>query len=386
MYLVTTGAWYPRTTLHLTEVFEFLNTGTSNLPLNQDQLSELRSKLDIHSITREVGDFESIVLHTNQGITFRYYEDGLYIAEHRSSDVHKSTQLLTQWVSESLNPALSYIFSLGAPTPKVLANIIPHHPIVITLNKNDWSSKKFDAHQFGGIHSQITSHGTTVYKTPTHIFITTDRPLDEKTQTVIEMQIFFREFKDQLARYLNIHRTIWEEISHIKERKTVSGTQLGHMRHKLDGYHKTINLITNRINQMNAYIQTRSKIAREQMVEDQLNTLFQYKFEALRDTHTYITEVWKMTSDYIRSAIQIVVELQNQSTQKSIQSLQLITLASVVSGLLAHMTINKLPTLTPTGVIYILGIIVIAWVVNAVLLSIFTHAKYQVQFPEQAKL
>ena len=36
---------------------------------------------------------------------------------------------------------------------------------------------------------------------------------------IMEMEIFFREFKDQLQKYLNIHRKVWEEISDIKERK-----------------------------------------------------------------------------------------------------------------------------------------------------------------------
>ena len=62
-------------------------------------------------------------------------------------------------------------------------------------------------------------------------------------QDLVEMQIFFREFKDQLEKYLNIHRNLWEEISDIKERKLLRGSEIEPIRAKLDSYQKTISLI-----------------------------------------------------------------------------------------------------------------------------------------------
>lgn len=381
-----TGAWYPRTTLHLSEVFQFLHDASSDLPLKSDTMKRLQKKLELVSVTREIDDFECIVAHTKNGVVLRYYEDGLYSLEHTSEDIVKSSQIVDEYMIKKMNVALSYLFSLGAPTPKVLANIKTDHPHVISLSKKEWAHFPFLGEKYGEVYSQLESQGVTVYKTITHIFVVSDHPKSKNVQSLIEMQIFFREFKDQLKRYLNIHRTIWEDISQIKEQKSISSKEIVHMRNKLDGYQKTISLITNRINQMSTYIETRSKIAQTLDIEKHLNILFQYKFEALRDTHIYIKEIWKMTSDYIDSAIQIIVEIQNQSTQKSIQSLQLITLANVIATLLTKMALDTIPGITQKGFLYVGAIIFIAWTVNTLLISLFRHIRYQIRFPEQSKL
>lgn len=386
MYSVYTGAWYPRTTLHLSEVFQFLHDVTSDLPLKTEILKKLQEKLNLRSVTREVDDFECIVAHTNEGIIFKYYEDGLYSIEHSSEDIEKSSHLVDEYTKKKVNVALSYLFSLGAPTPKILAKMKSEHPHVISLSKKEWNNFLFDKDKYGEVYSQIETQGVTVYKTLSHIFVISEHPKTKNIQSLIEMQIFFREFKEQLKRYLNIHRTIWEEISLIKEQKSVSSKEVGRIRNKLDGYQKTISLITNRINQMSTYIETRSKIAQTLDIQKHLNILFQYKFEALRDTHSYIKEIWQMTSDYIDSAIQIVVEIQNQSTQKSIQSLQLITLANVIATLLTKMALDKIPGVTEKGVFYVVGIIFVAWGVNTLLISLFRHIRYQIRFPEQSNL
>ncbi|MGK5086396.1 hypothetical protein WDW86_02465, partial [Bdellovibrionota bacterium FG-2] len=71
---------------------------------------------------------------------------------------------------------------------------------------------------------------------------------------IIESQIFFREFKTQLHRYLDIHRSIWEKIKAIKEGGHIKGTDIDRLRGELSAYQKTINLIGARINQMPAYV------------------------------------------------------------------------------------------------------------------------------------
>ena len=79
--------------------------------------------------------------------------------------------------------------------------------------------------------------------------------------------------------------------------------EIAEARGKLDGYQKTISLISNRINQMGSYVNTRSSIAKHLEIEKDLSSLFEYKFETLTDTLTYIKEIWKMTGDYLSQAI-----------------------------------------------------------------------------------
>lgn len=375
MYTITFGGWYQRTTLHLTEIFNFLASGETNLDLDKNKILKLRDDLGIGNVSREVDYLEYVKANTENGIEIRYYEDGLYILEIDSKDPIEARVLLEKYFEEKLNPAIAYIFSLGAPTPKILANIKLDHPVVISTK-----SKKIelDENVFGKIYSKIEADDMSVYKTPKYIFIS---GIDEKhVRALMEMQIFFREFKDQLERYLNIHRELWEEISEYKEKKVLLGKNIEEVRIKLDGYQKTINLIGSRINQMNVYVNTRSSIAKKMSLEEKLSNIFQYKFETLIDTHAYIKEIWNMTKDYLNTAIQVVLEAKSQANANTIQSLTLITTIGVVSGIIGYLSKDQFPKITLIGMWYYLILIILTWLINRIVFTVANNKKYKLEF------
>ncbi len=382
-YKVTYGGWYQRTTLHLSEIYSLFMHGTSNLNLSKEELKKIQKNLDLTSVSRESGYFEYIKAITSSGIEIRYYEDGLYILEIFSENISAAQDMLEKYFQEKLSPAISYIFSLGAPTPKVLANIKTDHPVAVSfLNEKD---KDFvlDESLFGEIYTKISSGGITVYKTPQYIFISAPKEAGKYLNDLIEMQIFFREFKDQLEKYLHIHRTIWEEISGIKEAKNIKGKDVDDIRGKLDGYQKTISLISNRINQMNSYISTRSSIAKHLEIEKELVALFEYKFETLTDTLSYIKEIWKMTADYLSSAISNLVEIKNQSTSNNLKTLQTITSIGVISGILGYLSANNLPRISKAGAIYFAILFCITWLMNYVITKRYQNKAYSLKFGER---
>ena len=321
---------------------------------------------------------------TSSGIEIRYYEDGLYVLEIVTDDIAAAQKLLEEYFEQKLNPAISYIFSLGAPTPKILANIKTVHPVVISFFKKDHRTFTPDESQFGKVYTKISSENITVSKTHNFIFICTSSKSDESLINLIETQIFFREFKDQLEKYLAIHRTIWEEISEIKEAKMVKGKEVDLIRGNLDGYQKTISLISNRINQMNSYINTRSSIAKHFGLEEELISLFEYKFETLTDTLAYIKEIWKMTSDYLSSAIGNLVEIKNQSTSNNLKSLQTITSIGVISGVLGYLSADKLPKVSTSGAIYFIVLFCLTWGMNVLLKKFSQRKKYSLKFGDRA--
>lgn len=386
-YKIIFGGWYQRTTLHLTEIYDLFALGKSDLPLDQIKLKELHDGLGIINISREAGYLEFIKAQTKGGIEIHYYEDGLYTLELQISDMNevKSGQKkLEDYFNNNLSPATSYIFSLGAPTPKILANIKSSHPTAINIVVDKLSDFEIDQKEFGEIYSKIASKDMIVYKTPSYLFIVSNPKFASMASEITEMQIFFREFKDQLQKYLNIHRILWEEISQIKEQKSIKGNEVEKVRAHLDGYQKTIGLISNRINQMGLYIRTRAKIAKDVKIEDYLVRVFEFKFEVLSDTLEYIKEIWKMTMDYLMSAIQNVVEIKNQSTTRGIQSLQLITSLGVVAGIIGYLSKNELPKVTARGAMYFAIIIIITWGVNYIVTKLYKAKKYKVKFGERA--
>ena len=143
-------------------------------------------------------------------------------------------------------------------------------------------------------------------------------------------------------------------------------------------------LINSRINQMASYIHTRQSIAKDLKIKEQMVTLFQYKFEVLDNTQSYIKEIWTMTKDYIDSAIQVVIEIENKSTTTSIKTLQIITSVGVISGILGYLAGGELPKITVSGVIYFVLLILATWLINIVIAKVYTNLKYKIKFTERA--
>ena len=378
LFTVTFGGWYQRTTLHLSEIYDLFALGHSSLRLSPDKIRQYYRNFEFVSVTRQAGDLEYVKAITRHGIEIRYYEDGLYTLELKSTDIKSARDRLRHYYETYLNPAISYIFSLGAPTPKVLADIKTTHPVVVSIADSN-SSSILKSHKFGEIYSQITSKYLSVSKTPDYIIIIS-APSAFYPRELIEMQIFFREFKDHLQRYLNIHRDIWEEISNIKEKGVILGSDVESIRSRLDSYQKTISLIRSRINQMGAYVQTRSSLAKKLEIEKDLLSIFQYKFETLSDTHSYIQDIWKMTQEYVDTAIQVVVEVKNQTTNNNINSLRLITTIGVLSGIFGYLSKDKFPEITFIGIWYFIVLLLGTWTINQIINYLFQKSKYKLKF------
>ncbi len=380
--LVTYGGWYQRTTLHLSEAFDFFLAGKSKLALDRQKLKSLHKKLELTEISRQTSYFEYIKAITKQGIEIRYYEDGLYVLEMEAENVEQAKKQLEKYYCENLEPALNYIFSLGAPTPKLLANIKIHNPTVVTIFEDAKKSDK-TYQEFGQVYSTIASTEISVLKTHDYILLHLPKSSAGVGSELVENLIFFREFKDQLERYLQIHRTIWEEIAKIKDQKEITGKEVGLVRSKLDEYQTTISLINNRINQMGSYVKTRAAISKKMAIEEHLTTLFQFKFETLIDTLEYIKEIWKMTNDYLLSSIQNLVEIKNQSAGRGLQSLQVITSIGVISAMVGFVTKNEWPKFTFVGWLYFLGVILITWLLNYIIRTIYNNKKYSLSFKQR---
>lgn len=379
--LVTFGGWYQRTTLHLSEVQGFLKEAESKLDLSQTKLKKLHQNLDIESVNRELGLFEYLSVKTKSGIEFRYYEDGLYILEKRSKDIELASRELNDYYDQKLSPALNYLFSLGAPTPKILADIKISHAVVVSVVDEDPANYEFDQNRFGQIYSKIFSKGISVYKSIEYIFIVTDHNLDNVRQ-LVETQIFFREFKDQLGRYLNIHRIIWEEIEEIKEKRAIRGIEVEDVRIKLDSYQKTISLISNRIGQMSTYASTRRSIAQKTEIEDYLQDLFQYRFEVLFDTLEYIKQIWAMTNDYLSQALSVITDIRNNALNSNISSVRAIMVLGIMGMVVGTAQATLYPKITQTGVIYLLGLIVFTVLLDTLISWFFKLKIYKLKFIE----
>lgn len=132
------GGWFQRTMLQLSEIYDFLREGTSRLNLEPKKLEEYRKNLEIGKIDYGVAGEEYIKFTTAQNIAVKIFEDGLIVLN--NSNVSEDTLFtdidkVTEYYENKLSPAFSYLFSLGAPVPKELANIETVYPYFVVCNK-----------------------------------------------------------------------------------------------------------------------------------------------------------------------------------------------------------------------------------------------------------
>lgn len=382
-YLVTYGGWYQRTTIHLTEIYDFLFSCKTYLDLSKQKLKKYRSRLDIKSVKRKAAYLEYVEMKTNSGITVKYFEDGLYVFEKTAPDIKKAREELVQYHEKYFQPAVRYLFSLGAPIPKVLANIKTIHPTVVSVKHNNHKNFDIEKSKFGEVYSKISADNMTVYKTPEYIFIVANDKKYKVVDKIVQMQVFFREFKDQLEKYLEIHRLVWEEIENIKKQKSIRGKDVEKVRFKLDSYEKTVTLITHRINQMGVYVDTRTSISKHVEIQKYLILLFSYKFETLVNTFEYIQEIWGMTKAHLDSAIKLVVEIQEKTTDASIKSLRLVTAIGVISGLSRYIFKEEFPKLTLSGFLFFVTLVVISWLLDMLIVKIYQQIKYKLKVKDK---
>lgn len=373
------GGWFQRTTLHLTEIWDFLKNEKSNLDLPKEKLDEAKKALSLSSVSRESGPLEYILVKTDKEIGYRIYEDGLIILEKDFNSLDSDFEAIRDYYDNKLSKALSLIFSKGAPVPKELASIktiLPYIVTVIDATKEE-AEKLFKDHS-ENVYSVLSTKNIEVYRSPGIILINNLKD-EALLREIIESQIFFREFKTQLHRYLAIHRILWEKIKTIKESGEIKGTDVDALRNELSLYQKTINLIGARIDQMPAYVKTRQKITDVTKIDDYLQPLFQFKFETLLDTHEYIKHLWGMTKNYLTSAIEIFTDLQAKSTKNTISSLQLVTTIGVVAGILGYLGKDTLPKFTSVGLIYFGLLMLMTWFINSVVSRFFKNKKYKIE-------
>lgn len=382
------GGWFQRTMLQLTEIYDFLRDCKSQLDLDQEKLDQFHKELQIGKIEYGVDGEEYISFTTALNLKVKIYEDGLITVN--NTVVSEDTLLadinkVQEYYEGKLSPAFSYLFSLGAPVPKELANIETIYPYFVICEDTD----KNDILQvLSGLDNQkyfeFTNDKYDVIRGNKFYFINNKKNTVKNIESYIESQIFIREFKGQLHRYLNLHRIIWEKIDKIEEKKNVKGSDIVAFMTKLEGYSKTINLIDGRINQMSTYISTREKIARSDPELTEFLAISGYRYETLRDTLNYIQYLWDMTQTYVNSAKSTISSVKTDVTNNSVNNLTIVTSMSAGASILSLFH-NSAPTFDIWGVVYFFILAGFGYAATKTLEFIKTHKKYEISDIEYDK-
>jgi len=374
------GGWFQRTTLHLSEIYDFLKEANSPLDLDQKKLTTLRDDLLIDSVELKVDNLEYIVLESSISIEIKIFEDGLIVlSKLPDKELSKSVFDLTSYYEKKLSPAISYIFSLGAPIPKELANIKTIYPYFVVLNKAKVKDIKHLLEEFSQEkYFEVRKKSFEVYRGNKLYLINNLSEKFSDIEKFIQEQIFIREFKGQLHRYLNLHRIIWEKIADVKEKGKIRGSEVGKFNDKIESYAKTINLIDARINQMGSYISTRASVLKSDPAMEKFSDVLQFKHETLADTLSYIKDIWGMTGNYVNSALDLFSSIQAKSTEASVTNLTIITSMGVGATLIGLFA-QDAPEIQLSGVVYFIILAVIGYSANKIMRVIARKRTYRIQ-------
>ena len=385
---VYVGGWFQRTMLQLSEVYDFLRGTGGVINLNEKKLQDHRDALEIEDLNYGVCGEEYLEFTSKQGIRVKIFEDGLITL--RNNDVTTDTLSLDikkvqDYYETKLSPAINYLFSLGAPVPKELANIENVYPYFIVLDKAAKKEMEVLLEQTDRQkYFEFDNDKYDVLRGDKYYFINNKSKKLDEIERYIEEQVFIREFKGQMHRYLNIHRILWERIDDVKAHKMVKGSEIVKFATKLEAYAKTITLIDGRIKQMSTYLPTREKIAKGDKELAEFLEISGYRYETLADTLKYVTYLWEMTKNYVSSAQKQFDELKSDVTSKSVNTLTIVTSMSAGAAILGLFQ-QSAPKFTWFGAVYFFVLAFIGWGSNKLLRTISKRQKYDVTDVEYEK-
>ncbi len=363
-------------------------SGKDLLGLDKKVVTKNLKNLKVKSCERVVAEMEYLDIVLEGSFSLNIFEDGLITLKVNIEkndkkndllDLVKEIEKIKNFYETKLATAFSYLFSRGAPVPKELAKIENIYPFILNVEAGAMADilEVFEKLE-DEISSKIVVEKVGIYKGK-KIMILENLPNDKVFNLFAETEIFFREFKAQMARYLHIHREIWEKINIIKSKDYLRGDEIFKTREELQQEQKTINLIEARINQMPVYLKTRQKLTNLGDDYKNLHPLFQYKFETLLDTHDYVKSLWSMTKNYLNSANEMLGVLQTESTKSSISSLTLITTIGVVAGIVNYMTRDTLPKFTSAGFWYFIILLLVTFSINMAVMYFYKFKKYKIK-------
>lgn len=361
------GGWFQRTTLQLSELYDFLRDGVSQLGLDENKLASLHDNLKIDSIEYGVANEEFVTFTTDEHVKVKLFEDGLIIVS--SNQVSEPTlfadvERLHGYYEQCLSPAINYLFSTGAPVFKELSRVESIYPYFIVCdNATNENISELLAKTERQKYFEFEGKNYNVLRGDKYYFINNKKATAGDIEHYIEEQIFIREFKGQLHRYLNLHRAIWGKIDAINKTASATAPELLAMSTKLARYEKTSLLIEGRLAQMSTYINVReSGVKGDQELMDFL-AISGYRYAALAGTLSYMQSLWHTTRCYSESTQALLARAHQDCSVQHLHTIVLLLglLAAVsVLGLIFGTALN----FSIDGVIYaaiLLIVCLISW-------------------------
>jgi hypothetical protein len=329
------GTWFPRTSLHLRELFDYFHSGIGVSGLDVKLLSDYHTRLGLEKvqICKET-DFDYIKAEHNN-IVMTITEDGIILLQLDNNDPEIAVEILTKFYEQQLSPAISYLFSRGAPLPRELLSVSDILPFVAVGHDLTTENNISLLSDFGEtMDSRVSNKDVEIFfgKTIEIVNILSNK----KNGGIIDIEflrflIFFREFEYQLSTYLHLHRELWEKISEIREKRTIRYRDFPRVREEMLDYLETMSFVKARLAQMRDILQERQDSTNVNIM-GVLEELSLDRFAYLSAEQEYIVHLWQMTTEYVHGTLSLLESLFNEHTQREITTLKYVTLVGVLTS------------------------------------------------------
>jgi hypothetical protein len=378
------GTWFQRTSLHLREIHRFLQHQKSIERLDPKKIQLLWRDLKVKKVALHgEGPFEFLEAFFGT-IRMTMTEDGIILlSTPPQQTIKKTITTLETFYLERFGPALSYLFSLGAPLPRELMNVKAVYPILLVGSGVTPNSVNAI---FRGVADPLLSHVSTpnietYLGEKLHLLnLRQSKKWNRhRIEETMRHMVFAREFERQLEEDVHLHRDMWDRISAIRESKEMRYRDFPAIRYHLLDFLKTLSFVKARLAQMDDIVTSRLQLM-DPALHAGLLRLGPYEFENLQANQRYVYHLWEMTAEYVNDTLRLLSSLFEENTQRELSALKLITLTAALTGFfgmnIAFPWEERWPLVSGSSFV-VVGLIVIAIILfNALLKLLISNRRF----------
>ena len=225
--------------------------------------------------------------------------------------------------------AFSFIYSIGAPVPKVFNQI--EHILPTYIVARDGTPEEIDelfAHYGDHMVASLDGPDGRIY-TGDDIWVVVG---GEVSGDEIGFAIFAHSFKRQLYKILEIHRSIWQEVDDVRKYGNVHLKELADISDTLTDLKNESLFFKSRLAQMGDFVIARKAIAAHAVHMETLRKDVDQKLVSLSSAHRYFVSLWQMTIDYLDNTLNLVDLLHDENQEKELNTLQIMFVVGAVAS------------------------------------------------------
>lgn len=335
------GSWYPRTLFHLNEMYDFLSSGESHLNLDKTKLIKLKDELNPQNVELKQSKGKSYLKAQFNKYEFESFESGLSLFFCKNIDcdfkkIEAETQKMSEFAFKKVFSSFNFIYSLGAPIPKVfsaLKSVMPFVFITEDFSKDD--VVKFLKARGEVITKEFVNEKAEIYYGTQTIII--DGETEFAKRVIKECIYYLHDAEVQFKKILDLHRYIWDEVSKIKSSKSIKYKDLAATRDLLTEIESDVIFFDSRIKQLEIVLEKQKKKVSNfaNTEDDYIWEVFEDGFDSLEGSGVYIYNLWEMTKNYLSGATRTLNMVYQESSNKQINILQFVFIISAIATLIS---------------------------------------------------